>query len=120
LPLGQADAVARVLRRADADPGVALVLDLDAQGRALGDELRGRGLGPDRLEGPEVHSAEAELDERHGLASTDRADDLLDQRASLRAADDHDFPARLDVDAAVDEKGCVLLDAWISHCSPLL
>ena len=40
--------------------------------------------------------------------------------ARVRAADDDDLPARLDVDAALDEKACVLLDAWISHCSPLL
>ena len=54
------------------------------------------------------------------LATPDRAHDLLDQWARERAADDDDLPARLDVDAALDEKACVLLDTWISHCSPLL
>jgi hypothetical protein len=38
----------------------------------------------------------------------------------MGAADDDDLPARLHVDAALDEKACVLLDAWISHRSPLL
>ena len=54
------------------------------------------------------------------LAPPDRADDLLDQRPCLGAADDDDLPARLDVDAALDEKACVLLNPWISHDSPLL
>jgi hypothetical protein len=38
----------------------------------------------------------------------------------VRAADDDDLPAGLDVDTALDEKARVLLDAWISHGSPLL
>ena len=43
-----------------------------------------------------------------------------DQRPCLRAPDDDDLPARLDVDTALHEKARVLLDAWISHDSPLL
>ena len=103
-----------------ADPGVALVLDLDAERRALGDELRRRRLGPDGLERPEVHAREAELDDRDRLAAADRAHDLLDERPGVRAADDDHLPAGLGVDAALDEKPCVLLDAWIGHDSPLL
>ena len=35
----------------------------------------------------------------------------------VRAPDDDDLPAGLDVDTALDEKARVLLDAWISHSS---
>ena len=49
LVLGEADAVARVLGCAHADPGVALVLDPDPEGRTLGDELRRRQQRPRRI-----------------------------------------------------------------------
>src|SRR5262245_21472979 len=120
LLLGEADPVARVLGPTDPDTRVALVLDLDPERRSLGDVLRRCSLRPDRLERPEVHPGEAELDERDRRPSPERADDLLDQRPGMRAAHDDDFPAGLDVDAALDEKARVLLDAWISHSSPLL
>src|SRR4029453_1319062 len=112
--------LARVLRRADADPRVALVLELDAERRALRHELRWRSFCPDRLERPKVHSAEAELNDRDRFPPPHRADALLDGRPRLCAADHQHLPAGLDVDAALDEKARVLLDAWISHSSPLL
>ena len=113
-------ALACVLRCADPDPRVALVLEPHAERRAFGDELRRGGLGPDGLEGPEVHAGEAELDKRDRLATPDRSDHLLDERPRLRAADDEHFPPGLYVNAPLDEERCVVRDSRVGHGASLL
>ena len=111
----QLDSLSRVLRRADADPRLALVLDRHADRRALRDQLGRRLFGPDGLEGPEIQAAEAELDDRNRAAAADRADDLLHERPRVRAAHDDYLPAGLDVDAALDQELCVVDDSRIRH-----
>ena len=59
--------------------------------------------------------AEPDADERIGVALGDDADDLLDERASRRRADDEHLPAGLDVDARVDEELGELTISRVSH-----
>ena len=58
--------------------------------------------------------------DRVRAAPRDLARELLEQRPGERRRADEHLPARLDVEAALDEQAGVLLDAWIHRRPPTL
>ncbi len=79
----------------------------------LGEERFWRGSGPVDVDRPERRPAQSH--DRVRAAACDQPLELLDQRARERGGADEDLPAGLHVEAALDEKLCVALDARVLH-----
>ena len=65
-------------------------------------------------------AAERQPEQRIGPARADLAGDLLEQRPRLRVAPDQHLPARLDVQARVEQERRVALDAGVGQGARIL
>jgi len=95
---------ARVLGRLDRDRAVRVVEGMGFDRRDLAHELERRLLQPQRVE----RGLEGEPQQCIGVAPGDRAHDLLDQGPGEGLGADQHLPARLHVDAVLDQEPRVL------------
>ena len=109
---GDVGRIPGVLRGLDDDQGVAGLEGVDLDGGSDGDALERCVAHP--RPGREA-PAEPDAEQGVGVPLGDDMDDLFDERAARRRADDEHLPAGLDADARVDEELGELTISGVSH-----